>query len=190
MRGLLGADAASPRTACGRGAHRREIRLSCVQLRKALGLGQEPGLRPPIGVVRTPLVMKRNARTLAMADQYLSEELRDFILERIDSVAQIEALLLIRSDPRSQWSATRLAERLYISKSEAAEALSRLCASELLSCTDEIYRLEGVPDQNRMLIEQLVEVYSHHLIAVTNLVHSKPRGTGSFADAFKFRKGS
>jgi len=41
-----------------------------------------------------------------------------------------------------------------------------------------------------MLIEQLVEVYSHHLIAVTNLVHSKPRRIGSFADAFKFRKGA
>jgi hypothetical protein len=134
--------------------------------------------------------MKRSARTLAMADQYVSEELRDFIFERIDSVAQIEALLLIRSDPRSEWSATRLAERLYISKSDAAEALSRLCTSELLSCVDEIYRLEGVPDQNRMLIEQLVEVYSHHLIAVTNLVHSKARRIGSFADAFKFRKGS
>ncbi|QQO21900.1 hypothetical protein JJB98_19160 [Bradyrhizobium diazoefficiens] len=124
-----------------------------------------------------------------MADQYVSDELRGFILERIDSVAQIEALLLIRSDPRSQWSATRLAERLYISKAEAAEALSRLCASELLSCVDDIYRLEGVPEQNRALIEQLVEVYSRHLIPVTNIVHSKPRRIGSFADAFKFRKG-
>jgi len=125
-----------------------------------------------------------------MADQYISDELRGFILERIDSVAQIEALLLIRSDPLSQWSATRLAERLYIGEAEAAEALSRLCACHLLFCVDDIYRLEGVPEQNRALIEQLVEVYSRHLIPVTNLIHSKPRRIGSFAEAFKFRKGS
>lgn len=125
-----------------------------------------------------------------MADQYVSDELRSFILKRIDSVAQIEALLLIRSDPRSQWSAIRLAKRLYIGEVEAGEALSSLCASELLSCVDDIYRLEGVPEQNRVLIEELLEVYSHHLIPVTNLVHSKPRRIGSFADAFKFRKGS
>ncbi|MDA9437308.1 hypothetical protein XH88_37190 [Bradyrhizobium sp. CCBAU 51627] len=124
-----------------------------------------------------------------MADQYVSDELRSFILERIDSVAQIEALLLLRSDPRSQWDAARVAERLYISKADAADALSRLCASELLSCDDAIYRLEGVPEQNRAMIEQLLEVYSHHLIPVTNLVHSKPRRIGSFANAFKFRKG-
>ncbi|QAU47007.1 hypothetical protein [Bradyrhizobium guangzhouense] len=124
-----------------------------------------------------------------MADQYVSDELRSFILERIDSVAQIEALLLVRSDPQSQWNAERLAERLYISKTEAADALSRLCASELLSRDDAVYRLEGVPEQNRVLIEQLLEVYSRHLIPVTNLVHSKPRRIGSFADAFKFRKG-
>lgn len=125
-----------------------------------------------------------------MADQYVSDELRSFILKRIDSVAQIEALLLIRSDPRSQWNAARLAKRLYISEAEAAEALSRLCASELLTCVDEIYGLEGVPEQNLALIEQLLEVYSRHLIPITNLVHSKPRRIGSFADAFKFRKGS
>lgn len=125
-----------------------------------------------------------------MADQYVSDELRSFILKRIDSVAQIEALLLIRSDPRSQWNATRLAKRLYISELEAAEALSRLCTSELLTCVDEIYRLEGVPEENLALIEQLLRVYSHHLIPITNLVHSKPRRIGSFADAFKFRKGS
>lgn len=125
-----------------------------------------------------------------MADQYVSDELRSFILKRIDSVAQIEALLLIRSDPRSQWNATRLAQRLYISESEAADALSRLCASELLTCLNEIYRLEGVPEENRTLIEQLLKVYSQHLIPITNLVHSKARRIGSFADAFKFRKGS
>ena len=125
-----------------------------------------------------------------MADQYVSDELRSFILKRIDSVAQIEALLLIRSSTQTQWSAPQLAKRLYIGEAQAAEALSRLCASELLVCADGIYTLEGVPQHNLELIGELLEVYSQHLIPITNIVHSKPRRIGSFADAFKFRKGS
>lgn len=125
-----------------------------------------------------------------MVDQYVSDELRSFILKRIDSVAQIEALLLIRSGAEAQWSAQRLAKRLYVAEPEAADALSRLCTAELLVCVDGNYSLEGVPGQNLRLIDELLEAYSRHLIPVTNIVHSKPRRIGSFADAFKFRKGS
>jgi hypothetical protein len=125
-----------------------------------------------------------------MADQYVSDELRSFILKRIDSVAQIEALLLIRSGAQAPWSAEMLARRLYIGEAEAADALSRLCAAELLVCADGNYSLEGVPEQSLRLIGELLEAYSRHLIPVTNVVHSKPRRIGWFADAFKFRKGS
>lgn len=125
-----------------------------------------------------------------MADQYVSDELRSFILKRIDSVAQIEALLLIRSSTQPQWSASQLAKRLYIDEAEAAEALSRLCGSELLVCADGIYSLDGVPQYNLELIGELLEAYAQHLIQITNIVHAKSRRIGSFADAFKFRKGS
>lgn len=124
-----------------------------------------------------------------MADEYVSDELRSFILKRIDSVAQIEALLLLWSSPGSSWNVPGFARRLYIDESQAAEALNRLCASGLMSCVDGIYSLDGVSSEDQELVVQLLEVYSHHLIPVTNIVHSKPRRIGSFADAFKFRKG-
>jgi hypothetical protein len=125
-----------------------------------------------------------------MADNFVPDELRDFILKRIDSVAQIEALLLLRSSAGSSWNVSGLAKRLYISESQAAEALNRLCASGLVCCVDGVYSLDGVSFEDHELVGQLLEAYSHHLIPVTNIVHSKPRRIGSFADAFKFRKGS
>lgn len=125
-----------------------------------------------------------------MSDEYVSDELRSFILKRIDSVAQIEALLLLRSSPGSSWNVPGLAERLYISESQATEALNRLCASGLMCCVEGIYSLDAVSSEDQELVGQLLEAYSHHLIPVTNIVHSKPRRIGSFADAFKFRKGS
>lgn len=125
-----------------------------------------------------------------MADTLVSDEIRNFILKRIESVAQIEALLLMRSATQSRWSAAELARRLYISDSEATDALDRLSASELLVCAEGSYSLEGVLPQNLALTEKMLEAYTRHLIPVTNIVHSKPGRVGSFADAFKFRKGS
>jgi len=123
-----------------------------------------------------------------MADSYVPDVVREFIIKRIDSIAQIEALLLIRSSPQAEWSAAQIAARLYVSEAEAADALDRLCAADLLRSLDGKYRLEGIPSQHAALIDQLLAVYTQHLIPVTDIVHSKPRRIGSFADAFRFRK--
>ena len=123
-----------------------------------------------------------------MADSYVPDVVREFIIKRIDSIAQIEALLLIRSSPQAEWSAAQIAARLYVSEAEAADALDRLCAVDLLRSLDGKYRLDGIPPQHAALIEQLLAVYTQHLIPVTDIVHSKSRRIGSFADAFRFRK--
>lgn len=123
-----------------------------------------------------------------MADQYVPDVIREFIIKRIDSIAQIEALLLIRSSSQMEWSAAQIAARLYISEAEAADALDRLCAVDVLLCSDGKYRIDGIPPQHAALIDQLLAVYTHHLIPVTDIVHSKSRRIGSFADAFRFRK--
>jgi len=123
-----------------------------------------------------------------MPDPYVPDVVREFVIKRIDSIAQIEALLLIRSNPRAEWSAAQIAARLYVSEAEAADALDRLCAVDLLRSLDGKYRLDGIPPQHAALIEQLLAVYTQHLIPVTDIVHSKSRRIGSFADAFRFRK--
>ena len=123
-----------------------------------------------------------------MPDPYVPDVVREFIIKRIDSIAQIEALLLIRSSSQMEWSAAQIAARLYISEAEAADALDRLCAVDVLLCSDGKYRIDGIPPQHAALIDQLLAVYTHHLIPVTDIVHSKSRRIGSFADAFRFRK--
>ena len=67
-------------------------------------------------------------RKLEMADQYVPDRIWDFIVKHIDSVAQIEALLLVRSNPQERWNVSQIATRLYASETEVAEALDRLCA--------------------------------------------------------------
>ena len=49
-----------------------------------------------------------------MVDQPLPDEITAFLLTHIDSIAQLEALLLLRASPRLEWSAETVAKRLYI----------------------------------------------------------------------------
>ena len=55
-----------------------------------------------------------------MVDDGIPAELRDFIAKSIDSVAQLEALLLLRANPETSWDVVQLARRLYVNEAEAA----------------------------------------------------------------------
>lgn len=123
-----------------------------------------------------------------MTNDVISDDLRDFILRHIDSVVQLEALLLLRNNPGQEWDVSRTAKRIYAPETDVAEALTQLCAHGLLDCTEAIYRYANVSPQNQAMIDRLAESYSRHLIPVTNIIHSKPRRIRAFADAFKFRK--
>jgi hypothetical protein len=122
-----------------------------------------------------------------MPDELIPEDLKDFILRHIDSIAQVEALLLLRRNPNEDWDVAKTAKRLYTSEREAAEVLSRLCADGLIR-DDGNYRYGCASTEQDRMIDRLSEVYTRHLIPVTNMIHSKPRRLREFADAFKLRK--
>jgi hypothetical protein len=122
-----------------------------------------------------------------MTDELVPDDVRDFIQRHIDSVAQLEALLLLRANPGEGWNAARTAKRLYATEQEIAEVLARLCAHAFLSCKDGIYRYECAPEV-RQKVDRVASAYARHLIPVTNMIHAKPRRIREFADAFKFRK--
>ena len=123
-----------------------------------------------------------------MADDILPGDLRDFISRYIDSIAELEALLLLRANSGEAWDAAKVAQRLYASEQDTAEVLARLCADELLSCEGGLYRYSGATPELARLVDRLAEAYAQHLIPVTNMIHAKPRRIRQFADAFKFRK--
>jgi hypothetical protein len=118
-------------------------------------------------------------------------DIERFIVASIDSVAEIEALLLMRHTTPQLWDAESLARRLYIDASQTAETLKQLATKKLVveSQTDGAYRYEPQTDELRGLIDRLAEIYSMHLVPVTNLIHNKPKSqVQEFADAFRVRK--
>ena len=123
-----------------------------------------------------------------MSDEPIPEDVREFILGRINSIAQLEALLLLWRDPKAVWDVPAMARRLYISEGETKELLSQLAADGIARIESDSYRLDTSDAGRHQVISKLAEVYSRHLIPVTNLIHAKPRRIREFAEAFKLRK--
>jgi hypothetical protein len=62
-----------------------------------------------------------------MSDQFIQDDLALFILENIDSIAQLEALLLLRKNQQTNWSAPAVARWLYIDEKQTTQLLVALC---------------------------------------------------------------
>jgi hypothetical protein len=56
-----------------------------------------------------------------------------FLAERIDSVPQLEAVLLLWQDPQQLWSEEELAGRIYVGRQDAATILQSLQRQQLVT---------------------------------------------------------
>lgn len=129
-----------------------------------------------------------------MSEEGIPDDIRRFVLQNIESVAQLEALLLLRSQPQQDWDVRRLAQRLYISPNETIRILAMLTAQglcELIENGERKYRYRPANSDVKALIERLAEVYSRRLVAISQLIHQRSSGKNNaqgFADAFRLRK--
>lgn len=121
----------------------------------------------------------------------LPETVQKLILERIESVAQLEALLLMRRNPEHGWTARELAGQLYISPKEAALVLSCLIARGLCQKKNDLAHFQPESPELDAAVTLLAETYREKLIPVTKLIHQRASRPDAqqFADVFRFRKG-
>ena len=61
-----------------------------------------------------------------MTEEPIPDDIRQFILRSIDSIAQLEALLLLRANPQETWDVHVIARRLYITEQETSVLLTGL----------------------------------------------------------------
>lgn len=129
---------------------------------------------------------------LIMSGSFIPDDVARFILEKLDSIAQLEGLLLLRNSPEKQWSVQALAARLYIDEKQTAQLLSDLCKQSLaimIPSDPPLYQYHPGSTELRNMVDRVAEIYSTHLVPVTALLHSKAKArVQEFADAFKLRK--
>jgi hypothetical protein len=127
-----------------------------------------------------------------MSDTPVPDEVRRFILTSIPSVPYLEALLLLRADNRNPWDSFKLASRLYTGEGQALELLQSLHQAGVVArAGDGSYGYAPATPELRGVIDQLAATYSHDLVRVTDLIHSRlEKRAHQFADAFRWKKES
>lgn len=123
-----------------------------------------------------------------MPGDSIPDGVREFVFRYIDSIVELEALLLLRRESGLAWAPAAVAERLYISQDAASVVLGRLHARGLVAFDGAMYRYECTPSDFSAQVEAVAEVYARQLIPMTNLIHSKPSRIREFAEAFRLRK--
>jgi len=130
------------------------------------------------------------SRASTMPAKGIPEVVSRLVAERIDSVPELEAILLLRNHRSRAWTPEDAAQRLYVSSSNAAQILAALVRRGILKRNHGHYRYAPEDEQLEAAIDELAAAYASELIALTHMIHAKPsRSIREFADAFRFRKG-
>ncbi|HEV2322992.1 MAG TPA: hypothetical protein VGS10_03470 [Terracidiphilus sp.] len=115
-----------------------------------------------------------------------------FIVDEIDSVPQLEALLLFWNNRPKVWSCESMAKALYVSPDVTREILKHLVQRRLIAEMNgagEEFALATEDEERQHLLASVDIVYRRELVRISNMIHSKAsRGVRDFANAFRFKK--
>jgi hypothetical protein len=124
--------------------------------------------------------------------QPLPDDVQDLI-GRLDSIAQLEILLLLKNAAPQAWTAAQLASELRIDAASAAEQVAQLRERSLLVESPPgsgSYRFDAATPATGKAVENLAACYADRRVAVVTLLHSRPsESVRAFAEAFRIRKG-
>ena len=124
-----------------------------------------------------------------MSTFVVPDVVRQLIAESIDSVPELEAILLLREHLDADWTVTEVAHRLYVEDRLAAQVLEKLKDRGFFVARDQGYRYAPARPDLEAAVSELASTYAHRVVAVTDLIHKKPSaGIRDFAEAFRFRK--
>ena len=122
-------------------------------------------------------------------------DVRAFIADYLDSVVQLETLLMLHGAPERHWDADDLARDLRIERGWAQGQLDGLCEQGLAACGDSAegggrrYRYAPASAAMRSAVAGLAKAYAERRVTVISLIFAKPADNlRAFSDAFRIRK--
>ena len=120
----------------------------------------------------------------------LPEDVHRFLHQNIDSVEQLEVLLLLWRTPERGWTSDDVATAVYSHPSSVVRRLAMLLGQGLLrerepGCYQYAPRTADLHDT----VTRLDHVYRERRVAVITLIASKPiENVRAFSDAFRIRR--
>ena len=123
-----------------------------------------------------------------MSDDFPAD-VREFIAKNIESLAQLELLLLLHGEGGRQWSAGEVAQIFGISATMSVALLSELVGRGFARSVDDKFQYDVKNVDTDQLIGKLGQTYQSRRVAVTTEIYSKPMNRlKTFAEAFRFRR--
>ena len=127
-----------------------------------------------------------------MSLKALPDDVARFLSAHIDSVEQLEVLLLLHRAGESAWTPGMVAAALYTQPASAARRLASLCDHGLLEQVVEeppAYRYVAESPEHGELISTLADTYRERRVAVVTAIATNPmENVRAFSDAFRIRR--
>lgn len=127
-----------------------------------------------------------------MAEADIPDEVKRFLAEYIESLFQLEVLLLVEAHPQRAWTAEHVDRETRIGLESLKGLLAMFEKRGLLSVSNDgelSYRYQPVTKELDHAIKLLAVTYKERRVKVTSFIYSSPldeiRG---FAEAFRIRR--
>jgi len=116
-------------------------------------------------------------------------DVESFIAYCIDSVEQVEILLLLSSAPEKHWTLDAISQHLRSSRRSVTLRVNSLIAHGLVAQDDASFHYAASSDDD-VLVKRLAAVYEERRTAVIDRIFAEQHDPmRSFADAFRFKEG-
>jgi hypothetical protein len=119
----------------------------------------------------------------------LDQEVSGFILNHVDSVEQLEILIMLRESAPRIWTIEEICHSLHSTKSSVELRVKGLCAKGFLECSATAAGYKKQSNESERIIQNVIDTYKHKKTRTIELIFSKPHpNLIGFANAFKLRK--
>jgi predicted transcriptional regulator len=134
-----------------------------------------------------------------VVDDGIPARVKQLITEHVDSVMQLEVLLLLAGQAGQAarvWTAAELAQHMRVDAAWVESTLRGMTGKGLVAVTDASggggvpqFRYEPRTAELGAAVNELAEAYADRRVTVISLIFAKPTDKlRSFADAFRLRK--
>lgn len=113
----------------------------------------------------------------------------DAITRRLDSVTQLDVLLLLYGSRQRTWSPEEVASELRIGAQWAGQYLRVLCDRGLIASEASGYRYDSRPELEAPM-QELTRLYRTHPVGIIAAIYRPNKQLEDFADAFRIRRSS
>jgi hypothetical protein len=129
---------------------------------------------------------------MLMPDSESSVDVYEYILDKIDAVPHLEAIILLWNSRPVAWTPEELASRLYLSKEKTTEILNDLARRQLvqqIALSPSKYSYLPRNEEQDEWMYKVDVAYRRELVRISTMLHSKTSSSvRAFARAFRIKK--